>query len=80
MTEEQKRSNFTRIAAKRVQRVIDFVNHLEECSDRRRYEFDEDDVNYMFEEINKALNESKAVFMKELKNEGNTKTEFKFRK
>lgn len=80
MREDLKRSNFTRIAARRVQRVIDFVNHLQECSDRNRYEYDEDDVNYMFDEMFKALNESKAVFIKELRNEGNAKPEFKFKK
>ena len=80
MREDLKRCNFTRIAARRVQRVIDFVNHLQECSDRNRYEYDEDDVNYMFDEMFKALNESKAVFIKELRNEGNAKPEFKFKK
>ena len=80
MREDLKRSNFTRIAARKVQRVIDFVNHLQECSDRNRYEYDEDDVNYMFDEMFKALNESKAVFIKELRNEGNAKPEFKFKK
>lgn len=80
MREDLKRSNFTRIAARRVQRVIDYINHLQECSDRNRYEYDEDDVQYMFDEMNKALNDSKTVFMKELNNEGNTKTDFKFKK
>ena len=41
------------------------------------YEYDEEDVNHMFEEISKALKDAKAVYANELSR--NNKTGFSFK-
>lgn len=79
MEENNRRKRFTKVASNRVQKVIDYLNLLQNCSNRRNYEYDEDDVNHMFEEISKVLKETKAVFANEL-SRGNGKTGFTFNK
>ena len=77
MAENSRRNRFTKVATNRVQKIIDYLNLLQNCSNRRNYEYDEDDVNHMFEEISKALKDAKAVFANEL-SEGNGKSGFTF--
>ena len=79
MEENIRRKRFTKVASKRVQKIIDYLNLLQNCSNRRNYEYDDDDVNLMFEEISKVLRETKAVYANEL-SKGNGKTEFTFNK
>ena len=79
MEENNRRKRFTKVASNRVQKVIDYLNLLQNCSNRRNYEYDEDDVNHMFEEISKALKEAKAVFANEL-SRGSGKSGFTFNK
>lgn len=74
-----KRDRFTRVATNRVQKIIDYLTLLQNCSNRRNYEYDESDVNHMFEEISKVLRETKAVYTNEL-GKGNGKTGFTFNK
>ena len=77
MAENSRRNRFTKVATNRVQKIIDYLNLLQNCSNRRNYEYDEDDVNHMFEEISKALKDAKAVFANEL-SKGNVKSGFTF--
>ena len=77
MAENSRRNRFTKVATNRVQKIIDYLNLLQNCSNRRNYEYDEDDVNHMFEEISKALKDAKAVFANEL-SKGNGKSGFTF--
>ena len=79
MNENSKRKRFTKVATNRVQKIIDYLNLLQNCSNRRNYEYDEDDVNHMFEEISKALKDAKAVYANEL-SKGNGKSGFTFNK
>lgn len=79
MEENIRRKRFTKVASKRVQKIIDYLNLLQNCSNRRNYEYDEDDVNHMFEEISKALRETKSVYASEL-SKGNGKAGFTFNK
>lgn len=79
MQENSRRIRFTKVACKRVQKIIDYLNLLQNCSNRRNYEYDEDDVNHMFEEITKVLRETKAVYSNEL-GKVNGKSEFTFNK
>ena len=74
-----RRERFTKVATNRVQKIIDYLNLLQNCSNRRNYEYDEEDVNHMFEEISKALKETKAVYSNEL-SKGNGKSGFTFKK
>ena len=79
MVENIRRKIFTKVASKRVQKIIDYLNLLQNCSNRRNYEYDEDDVNHMFEEISKAFKDAKAVYANEL-SKGNGKSGFTFNK
>lgn len=78
MADEIKRKRFTKVAATRVQRIIDCLGLLQNCSNRNNYEYDEDDVNHMFEEISKAVREAKAVYSNEL-SKMNIKKGFSFK-
>lgn len=79
MEDSFKRKRFTKVATNRVQKIIDYLCLLKNCSNRRNYEYDGDDVNHMFEEISKALREVKAVYANEL-SKGNGKSGFTFNK
>lgn len=79
MADNYRRERFTKVATNRVQKIIDYLNLLQNCSNRRNYEYDEEDVNHMFEEISKALKDAKAVYASEL-NRGNGKSSFTFNK
>lgn len=78
MEENLRRKRFTKVATNRVQKIIDYLNLLKNCSNRRNYEYDEEDVSHMFEEISKALREAKAVYVNEL-SKGNNKSGFSFK-
>ena len=77
MTENYRRKRFTKVAANRVQKIIDYLNLLQNCSNRRNYEYDEDDVTHMFEEITRVLKETKNIYMTELNK--STRTDFNFK-
>lgn len=79
MIENTRRKRFTRVATNRVQKIIDYLYLLQNCSNRRNYDYDEDDVNHMFEEISKALKETKAIYANEL-SKGSGKAGFTFNK
>ena len=55
MEESSKRKRFTKVATNRVQKIINYLDLLQNCSNRNNYEYDEEDVNHMFDEINKAI-------------------------
>jgi len=79
MEESVKRQRFTKVATNRVQKIIDYMGLLQNCSNRNNYEYDEEDVNHMFEEITKALKDAKAVYSNEL-NKASGKGGFSFKK
>ena len=79
MEDNIRRKRFTKVAGNRVQKIIDYLKLLQNCSNRRNYEYDEEDVNHMFEEISKVLRETKAVYTNEL-SKGNGKNGFTFNK
>lgn len=79
MADSAKRQRFTKVATNRVQKIIDYMGLLQNCSNRNNYEYDEEDVNHMFDEITKALKEAKAVYSNEL-NKASGKGGFSFKK
>ncbi len=66
METSSKRERFEKVAANRVQKVIDFLSLLQNCANRNNYEYTEADVEHMFNEINKVLKETKAKYTTEL--------------
>ena len=79
MTDSTKRARFKKVASARVTKVINYLNLLQNCSNRNNYEYDEEDVEFMFTEIQKAFKESKNVYINELSKQ-NGKNSFSFKK
>lgn len=79
MAESAKRLRFTKVASTRVSKVINYLNLLQNCSNRSNYEYDADDVEQMFSEIAKALKDAKNVYLNELSKQ-NSKGGFTFNK
>ena len=77
MEENNRRKRFTKVAGNRVQKVIDYLKLLQNCSNRRNYDYDEEDVNHMFEEISRVLKETKSVYKTELNKSSRTGFIFK---
>ena len=76
MGKSEKRQRFEKVASNRVQKIIDFLNLLKNCSNRNNYEYTEDDVQLMFSEIQKALKDAKNAYDIELSK--NNKSGFSF--
>lgn len=66
MEKTKKRKRFEKVASNRVQRILDTLQLLKNCSNRNNYEYSESDVEQMFSEISKALKESRAAYTNEL--------------
>lgn len=56
MAKTEKRQRFEKVAGNRVQKILDTLTLLQNCSNRNNYEYSESDVEQMFSEISKALN------------------------
>lgn len=79
MADSAKRARFKKVASARVTKVINYLNLLQNCSNRNNYEYDQDDVELMFTEIQKAFKESKNAYLNELSKQ-NGKNGFSFKK
>ncbi|MBO4690831.1 MAG: hypothetical protein J5621_08145 [Paludibacteraceae bacterium] len=66
MAKTEKRQRFEKVAGSRVQKVLDTLQLLKNCSNRNNYEYSESDVEQMFSEISKALKDSRAAYVSEL--------------
>ena len=62
----KRRERFEKVASNRVQKIIDYLNLLGNCSNKNNYEYSDKDVDLMFKEINKTLKETRVLFNKEL--------------
>ena len=71
-----KRERFENVASNRVQRILNTLQLLQNCSNKNNYEYTEKDVDRMFSEITAAVKEAKQSYIKEL-NKGH-KAGFKF--
>ena len=72
MSHLEKRERFKKVASNRVQRIIDTLGLLKNCSNKNNYEYSESDVELMFREINRALKDARTAFDTEL-NKSNKK-------
>lgn len=66
MAKTEKRQRFEKVASNRVQRILDTLTLLQNCSNRNNYEYGENDVERMFSEISKKLKETKSAYINEL--------------
>ena len=56
------RDRFVRIAGNRVNRILDALDSLGNCSNRRNYDYSDTDVKKIFSEIESKLKETKSMF------------------
>lgn len=71
-----RRTRFEKVASNRVQKVIDFLTLLGNCSNTNNYEYDEEDVRKMFSVIKDQLKTTEAQFGVGITKTG--KNKFKF--
>lgn len=72
MERSEKRGRFEKVAGNRVQRILDTLQLLKNCSNRNNYEYTEADVDRMFSEISKTLKDVRSAYIGEL-NKANKK-------
>lgn len=58
----KKVDRFVRIAEKRTQRVLESLRLLGQCSNKRSYEYTDEQVNKIFREIRHCLRETEQSF------------------
>lgn len=78
MATKTKRERFTEVAGSRVQMVIERIDNLSKCANRRNYEFTQNDIDRMFKAIYNNLKISKMKFEGELGTNPKEKRIFKF--
>jgi len=78
MSTKTKRERFIDVGGSRVQMVIDKIDNLSKCANRRNYEFTQDDIDKMFRAISDKLRNVKAKFESELSSSNKGKRIFKF--
>jgi len=59
---EEKRKRFKTVASRRVQRVLDTMDNLSKCSNKRNYEYTDEEVKKMFRVINDKFTLLKAAY------------------
>jgi light-regulated signal transduction histidine kinase (bacteriophytochrome) len=59
---EDKRKRFNTVASRRVQRVLDSMDNLAKCANRRNYDYTDDETKKMLRVINDKFTLLKAAF------------------
>lgn len=59
---ESKRDRFVRIVERRVNIILNNLDSLAKCANKKNYEYTDDDVKTIFGEIDKKTKEIKAIF------------------
>ena len=62
ITENRKADRFIRIAEKRTQRVLESLRLVGQCSNKRIYEYSDEQVNKIFREIRYYVRETEQSF------------------
>lgn len=74
-TTNMRRLRFEKIASKRVQKILDDINVLSNCSNRNNYEYSDADVKKMMTAIKGQIRQLEMAFSDQ---KGNGKQTFKF--
>jgi len=75
-TKSTRRLRFENVAAKRTQKILNYLDSLSKCANRTNYEYNEEDVKKMFKAIKDQVNNCEGQYNNELKK--NSKNQFKF--
>lgn len=70
-----RRLRFEKIASKRVQKILDDINVLSNCSNRNNYEYSDSDVKKMMAAIKGQIKQLEMAFSDQ---KGNGKQTFRF--
>jgi len=62
MDAKTKEQRFKKVAERRVQRVLDSLRGLSQCSNKRMYEWDDEQLKRIWNAIDKELEKCKASF------------------
>jgi len=68
-----KRDRFVRIVESRVNKILDSLDNLGKCSNKRNYTYSENDVRKIFREIERKVKEARMQF------QGGARTKGKFK-
>lgn len=71
----EKRQRFTKVAPRRVQKIINGLSSLGKCANKNNYAYTEAEVDKMFKAIKEQVRNTEAVFKT---NTDKTKTQFTF--
>jgi hypothetical protein len=71
-----RRERFENVAARRVQKIIEFLDSLSNCANKNNYEYTEEDIRKMFSAIKERIKTTEAVFEKAMNK--SEKNRFKF--
>lgn len=77
MEKSEKRLRFEKVASNRVQKVIDYLALIKNCANRNNYEYGEEDVEHMFNEIQKAMKDARNAYNTEIAKVNKTGFSFK---
>lgn len=67
MNKETKKERFERIAEARKEKILDTVRLLENCSNKSNYDYSQDEINEIFDELSTAIENAKAKFTSDTK-------------
>jgi hypothetical protein len=68
-----KRERFVRIAESRVNKILSNLDNLSKCSNKRNYEYSDEEVRKIFREIERKVKETNLQFQGGVKNKGKFK-------
>jgi hypothetical protein len=68
-----KRKRFIRIVESRVNKIFYNLDNLSKCSNKRNYEYSEEDVRRIFREIERKVKETRLQFQDGARNKGKFK-------
>jgi hypothetical protein len=63
MEQESRHERFKRVASKRTNEILEKIRILGNCANKSSYEYTEEEVNKIFNEIEKQLKFTKAKFL-----------------
>jgi hypothetical protein len=68
-----KRERFVRVVESRVNKILYNLDNLGKCSNKRNYEYSEEDVRRIFREIERKVKETRWQFQDGARNKGKFK-------
>ena len=71
-----RRNRFEKVAARRTQKILEYLDSLANCSNKSNYEYSDEDVRKMFSVLKDKMKNTEAAFGHAISK--NEKNEFKF--